>query len=134
MSPRRSPPSRCRRYRRNGSDRYRAEVSSLLPSDRLDHQISQPLGGIDGALRASGGGHCYELLRRTGKRADLGRKPIGREIVLAQAYRTTGAFQHPGIGGLILVERMRQRHEDGRPSDGGKRGLRRIAREGGEEM
>src|SRR5262252_1575205 len=47
------------------------------------HQIRQPLGGVDGALRAGGGGHCYELLRRAGKRADFGRQPIGREVVLA---------------------------------------------------
>src|SRR5215467_1658103 len=56
------------------------------------HQIGQPLGGVDGALRAGGGGHCYELLRRAGKRADFGRQPIGREIILPQAHRPARAL------------------------------------------
>ena len=62
-------------------------------------------------------GHCYELLRRAGKRADLGRQPVGGEVVLAQAQRAPCPFQHAGIGGLVLVERVRQRHQDGGPPD-----------------
>src|SRR5712664_2255863 len=84
------------------------------------HQIRQPLGGVDGALGAGGGGHCYELLRRAGKRAEFGRQPIGREIILPQAHRPARLLQHAGIGGLILVERVGQRHQDGRPPDGGE--------------
>src|SRR5216684_4794055 len=63
------------------------------------HQIRQPLGGVDGALRAGGGGHCYELLRRAGKRAELRRKPVRREIVLAERERAAGRCEHAGIGG-----------------------------------
>src|SRR5499427_2132461 len=92
------------------------------------YQIGQPLGGVDGALGASGGGHCYELLRRAGKRADFARQPIGREIVLAQAHRPARLLQHAGIGGLILIERMGERHQDGWPPDGGEFCDRRGAR------
>src|SRR5262249_37043052 len=66
----------------------------------------KPLGRVDGALGARGGGLCYELLRRAGKRADFARQPIGREIVLAQAHRPARLLQHAGIGGLILIERV----------------------------
>src|SRR5215813_12990447 len=82
------------------------------------HQLGQPLGGVGAALRAGGRGHCYELLRRAGKRGDFGCQPIGREIVLAQAHRPARLLQHAGIGGLILIERVGQRHQDGRPPDG----------------
>jgi hypothetical protein len=56
-------------------------------------------------------------LRRAGKRADLGRQPIRREIVLAQPQRPAGGLQHTGIGELVLIERVRQRHQYGWPPD-----------------
>ena len=34
-----------------------------------NHEIGEPLGGVERALRAGGRGHCYELLRRAGKRS-----------------------------------------------------------------
>src|SRR5262249_36664131 len=92
------------------------------------HQIRQPLGSVEGALRAGGGGHCYELLRRAGKRADFARQPIGREIILPPAHRSAHPLQHAGIGGLILVERVGQRHQDGRPPNGGEFCDRRCTR------
>ena len=54
-------------------------------------RLAKPLGLSAASslllLGAGGGGHCYELLRRTGKRGDFARQPIGREIILPQAHR-----------------------------------------------
>ncbi len=46
----------------------------------------------------------------------------GREIILHQADRAAGLFQHARIGELVLIERVRQRHQDRRPADRGKFG------------
>ena len=62
-------------------------------------------------------GHGGEPCRIGGKRGDLRRQPFGRELVLARRMRAAGPLQHAGIGVLVLIERVRQRHQDGGPAD-----------------
>jgi hypothetical protein len=42
--------------------------------------------------------------------------------------------EHAGVGELVLIDRMRQRHKDGRPADRGQFGNRRSAGSGHDEM
>ena len=44
-------------------------------------------------------------------------EPLGREIVLLQHDRAAGLRQHIGIGELVLIERVRQRHQNRGPAD-----------------
>src|SRR5215472_17162340 len=75
-----------------------------LPGPRSPRAgIGGPLGRVGGALRAGGGGHGYEFLRRAGKRGDLRRQPIGREVLLLEPHRPARRGQHAGIGGLVLI-------------------------------
>ncbi len=52
---------------------------------------------------------------------------IGREIALLDPDRPAGRFQYTGIDELILIQGMRQRHQDRRPADSGKLGDGRCA-------
>ena len=45
-----------------------------------------------------------------------------REAALLDADGAARVRQHAGIGKLVLIERMRQRHQNGGPADGGKLG------------
>ena len=67
------------------------------------------------------------LPRIGGERGDLGGEPLRREVVLRQHDRAAGLRQHVGIGELVLVERVRQRHQDRRPADRRELGDRRGA-------
>ena len=49
------------------------------------------------------------------------------EVVLRDPDGAAGALQHAGIGELVLIERMRQRHQDRGPADGREFGNRRGA-------
>ena len=98
------------------------------------HQIGQPLGGVDRAGRFGGGRHCGEAAGLGGQRRDLGGQPFRREIGLVEADRAARLLQHAGIGELVLVERMRQRHQDGGPADRRKLGHGRGARARDHEM
>src|SRR5262249_51312125 len=97
-------------------------------------QVGKPLGRVGCALGTSGLGHCYELLRLAGKRTDLSREPSRREIVLPEAERAAGPLQHAGIGSLVLIQRVRQRHQDGGTSDCRKLGHGRGAGARNNEM
>ena len=59
------------------------------------------------------------------RRRELGGKPPRGESVLGEPDGAAGRFEHAGIGELVLVERMRQRHQDRRPADRGEFGDRR---------
>ena len=79
-------------------------------------------------------GHGGQARRLGGEGAISPSQPAGREFRLRQAQRAAGGLQHPGIGHLVLIERIRQRHQDRRPPDRGKLGDRRGAGAGDHEM
>ena len=53
---------------------------------------------------------------------DFRGQPLGCEIRLHDAHRPARLGQHAGIGELVLIECVRQRHQNGGPADGGKLG------------
>ena len=80
---------------------------------------------------------CAMRARRAGvagQSRDLRGQALGREVALLDADRPAGGLQHAGIDELVLIERMRQRHQDGRPADGGKLGHRGGAGAGDHQM
>ena len=80
------------------------------------HQIGEPVGRVDDADRPGGRRHGGEPVRLGREAGDLGGEPLGRERRLLDPHRAARLRQHAGIGHLVLVERMRQRHQmAGRP-------------------
>ena len=98
------------------------------------HQIGEPVGGVDRAGGFGGGGHAGQTARLGGQRRDLGGQPFRGEIGLVEADRAAGVHQHAGVGALVLVERMRQRDEDAGPADRRKLGDGGSARTRHDEM
>ena len=94
----------------------RARRKKSNPRHR-QHQFRQPLGGIDGSGGFCALRHAGKTLRVVGQRADFGGKTFRGEIALLEQNRAPGLCQHAGIGALVLIERMRQRHQNGGPAD-----------------
>ena len=63
--------------------------------------------------------HTDEASRVAGKAGDLRRQTLRRKIALLDADRSASLRQHAGIGELVLIQGMRQRHQDRGPADGG---------------
>ena len=59
---------------------------------------------------------------------NLGGYPFGRELGLADQERSARRGERRGVGQLILIERVRQRHQYRRPADGRDLGHGRGAR------
>ena len=49
---------------------------------------------------------------------DFAGQPLGSEFLLLDSHGAAGMFQHRSVGGLILIQGMRKRHQDRRSSDG----------------
>ena len=81
------------------------------------HQIGQPLGSVDHACRLGGLGHGNETRGFAGERGKFRRDPFRREDGLVEPDRAAGPLQEACIGLLILIERMRQRHQNAGPPD-----------------
>ena len=108
----------------------------LVPAMRGDnyqlrhpqHQIGQPVGGVERRRSTWRPPPC--AASRAGSAASAAISAAsrsGREIGLIEADRAARLHQHAGVGALVLVERMRQRHQDAGPADRGKLGHGRGA-------
>ena len=62
--------------------------------------------------------HGAQARRGRGQPRDLGGEPFRREIALLDRIAPPAFRQHAGIGELVLVQRVRQRHQDCGPADG----------------
>ena len=85
-------------------------AASVVPADLAACAMRGEAAGSVGSSRAISGGQA-----------------IGGEIALLDADRPARFRQHAGIGELILIQRVRQRHQDRRPADGGQLRHRRGA-------
>ncbi len=83
----------------------------------FQHQFGQAVGGIKHTDAPGARRHGGKPGRIGGKRIDFSGEAVRREALLQDTDGTSGLFQHERIRGLILIERMWQRHEDRRPAD-----------------
>ena len=84
----------------------------------LQHQVGEPVGGVKPAQRPCRRRHAGEPVRRCRELFQFGGKTFRGESVLNHPARAAGAFEHAGIGELILVDGVRQRHQDRGTADG----------------
>ena len=99
----------------------RAQASAAAPPERDARRVhderGKPLGRIGDAGAFAAAAACSSRDGIGDPRRELGGEALGRELALAGSRSRRRSRRARGVGGLVLVERRRQRHEDRRPAD-----------------
>ena len=89
-----------------------------LNCGNFNDEVGQPFGGVNSADGFGPLCHLRQLRWIVRERRDRRGQPSGREVGLHDSNRAARGLQNAGILELVLVQRMRQRHQYGRPPDG----------------
>ena len=95
---------------------------------------AEPIGGVEPASDRAAAAMAASRCGAAASAAISSASRRGVNSILHQPYGAAGFLQHAGIGELILIERMRQRHQDRGTADGRKLGDGRGAGAGDHEM
>ena len=85
--------------------------------DHSHHEIGEPLGGVGDRGAARGLRPPLQDCHVGGQLGQTMGEPLRRKIGLPDDLRGPDCGEMGGIGGLVLIERKGERHEDRRPSD-----------------
>ena len=99
-------------------DRDKPDHDENLNCGNFNDEVGQPFGGVNNADGFGPLCHLCQLRWIARKSCDRRGQVSGREVGLRDANRSPRGLQNAGILKLVLIQRMRQRHQYGRPADG----------------